>query len=862
MNIAQRILRRRYLAVVLTAFVGALSTIASFLVVCSWEYRVAEIRFQSQAKSYLEAVNADLGNASTLLYTIAAHISSSDDRVSAHEFGAFSADLHRRVSGLRDTAWAPRVTLAERAKFERDARAAGLTGYQIMQIGPHGKLIRAKPRPNYFALLYFEAGGAKRAMLGVDLTAEKVRARAAQRALKTGQPAATPPMDVVTVQHPGAGVLSYMPVYASRHVGPGRPDMAQGLVLGVFDLHELLEKSLARATTMAGLNLYVFNPAARPDRRVIYRTVLSATAGLPLTEAGLRSGAHWESTIVLVDQHLSAIVTPVVPLRFLSWTLFAIATLMGGFTMTGMIVAYLLLSTRRTTQLETLTASLKATTVTLYETNEHITKISLHDALTGMPNRLLFRERMDQAVARFRRGAPFVVLFLDLDRFKAVNDTLGHGAGDSLLCAVAERIGGCIRDVDTAARLGGDEFAIILSNLTDEAGIAIVANRLIESISKPYVLEAGPVVIGVSIGAAIATHGATAASMAAEADLAMYEAKDAGRGTFRVFEERLRARVSDKRLMENDLRSALEQNELEVHYQPMVNLAENRVSCFEALVRWNHPLHGMIPPIEFIPVAEECGLIGQLGLLVLLKACEDAAGWPENIRVAVNVSAVQLKDAAMLSNVLQCLSTSTLSPARLEIELTEAAVLQNDRKTMALLSDLRKLGVAVAFDDFGTGYSSLSNLLRFPFDKIKIDRSFVGNIEASPNADAIVRAVAGLGAHLNLTTTGEGVETAQQLERLRSVGCTEAQGYLFSPAVPNAEVPELLRALDKRLGRRGEPAADRTEPRKRSSHPQLRRTMSRLKDTARPTPSNRARPLSTADEPRRSSAPAPILIRS
>jgi diguanylate cyclase (GGDEF)-like protein len=786
------------MAVVLTALVGTLVTIAAFLLVCSWEYRVAEIDFQSKARSYLEVINADLGDASTLLYTIAAFISSNDHPVTEPEFAQFSASLHRRVSGLRDTAWAPHVTLAQRPKFERDAGAAGMADYQILQFGPQHKLIRAKPRPQYYALLFIEAGGAKRPLLGLDLIGDKVRARAALRALQTREPAATPPTDVVTVKQPGAGVLSYMPVYSSWRGRGTAPHSAAGLVLGVFDVHTLVEHILARNASTVGLDLYLFNPAARSDRRVLYRTQLSARAGRPLTEAALLLGAHWQSTVLLIDQHLGAIVTPSRPLRTVRWSLFSGTTLIVGLTMTAMSVAYLLLLLRRALQLETLTTSLHATTLTLHENNEYVTRLSLHDALTGMPNRLLFRERMDQAVARFRRTAPFALLFLDLDRFKSVNDTLGHGAGDQLLMAVAERINASVRDIDTAARLGGDEFAIILADVADAATISILANRLINNISKPYTINSQLIVVGVSVGAAIATPGVTAEALVAEADLAMYAAKDAGRGTFRVFEERLRAHVDQKRLLENDLRGALERNELEVHYQPLIHLADNRVSCFEALVRWKHPVRGMIPPDQFIPVAEECGLIGQLGLWVLLTACKDAAGWPQPVKLAVNVSPIQFKDTALLTNILECLTISGLSPERLELELTEAAVLEHAGTTIALLRHLRTLGVGVAFDDFGTGYSSLSSLLRFPFDKIKIDRSFIEDVETSPSAAAIVQALVRLAAGLNLVTTAEGIETQPQLEKLRNCGCTEAQGYLFSPARPNAEVPRLLRELGAR----------------------------------------------------------------
>jgi diguanylate cyclase (GGDEF)-like protein len=403
---------------------------------------------------------------------------------------------------------------------------------------------------------------------------------------------------------------------------------------------------------------------------------------------------------------------------------------------------------------------------------------------------------MDQAIARFRRGAPFGLLFLDLDRFKAVNDTLGHGAGDRLLCAVAERIANCIRETDTAARLGGDEFAIVLADTAGEVNLEQVAQRLIDSIKEPYAIDGRQIVIGVSIGGSLAGQGVTTETIVAEADLAMYDAKEAGRGVFRLFERDLRTRVDEKRVLENELRHALAAGELEVHYQPLLNLQDNRVVSFEALVRWRHPVQGMIPPARFLPVAEECGIIGQLGLWVLRTACQDAAGWPVPVKLAVNVSPLQLKDPTLFASVVKILEATGLAPRRLELELTEASVLDNSEQTLTALRQLREIGASIAFDDFGTGYSSLSSLLRFPFDKIKIDRSFIDDSERSPSAAAIVRAVVGIGTSLNLVTTGEGIETREQLARLRGYGCTEVQGFLFSPARPNSEVPRLLRELE------------------------------------------------------------------
>jgi diguanylate cyclase (GGDEF)-like protein len=797
----------RYTSVILTAIVGTLLTIGAFLLVCTWQYGIAIDDFQSKAKGCLASVNADLSAAATMMDTVAAFIASTDHPVSANEFARFSAAVHEQVPGLRNIAWAPRITLEERPAFERAARAAGMADYEILQFGPHLSLTRATPRAEYYPLIYVEAQGGNRNLLGLDVISETLRAAAARRAMRTGQPAATPPIDVPSIKQPGAGVLSYMPVDSSRSGNGGGVRSVQGLVLGVFDIPEIVGTIVAKNAAAHGLNVDLFNQAIRSSRRRIYQSSAPAAAERQPALTALLAGAHWQGTILLIDQPIGAIVTPVKPLNFARWTVIGITTLLVGFAMTAMSVRQLLLAVQRTRQLESLTTNLQATTLMLHANNERITQISRHDPLTGMPNRVLLRERMDQAIARLRRGDPFGLLFLDLDHFKDVNDTLGHGAGDTLLCAVAERIMSCVRDVDTAARLGGDEFAILLADVPDQRTIATTAKRLIDSISKPYAIDTAPVVIGVSIGAAIATSEASADTLTAQADLAMYEAKNAGRGTFRLFENRLQTSVDEKQLLERDLRQGLACNELQVYYQPIVDLAENRVSCFEAFLHWSHPGRGVVPPDQFIPVAEECGLIERLGAWVLRTACADAAGWPQPIKVAVKISALQFKDATLLNTILRCLKTSGLPPDRLQIEITGAALRKHSERALPLLRQARKLGVGVAFDDLGIGYSSLTSLLIFPFDRLKIDRSLIAQIQASASAAAIVRAVIGLGTSLNVTTTAEGIETIEQLDLVRSYGCNEAQGYLFAHAQPNAQVPDLLRTLLARFPPKDHPEA-------------------------------------------------------
>jgi diguanylate cyclase (GGDEF)-like protein/PAS domain S-box-containing protein len=423
-----------------------------------------------------------------------------------------------------------------------------------------------------------------------------------------------------------------------------------------------------------------------------------------------------------------------------------------------------------------------------------ISHMARHDALTDLPNRTLFRERLEQALRSAKRGDCVAVLCVDLDHFKGINDSLGHPIGDDLLKEVAVRMARCVRNSDTVSRLGGDEFAIVqVSSESQVLSAATLASRLVEVVSAPYEIQGHHIVIGLSVGISVTPNdGCDPDQLLKNADMALYRAKEDGRGIFRFFEAGMDARAQARRLLEVDLRAALLRSEFVVYYQPIQNIQADRIVGFEALVRWNHPLRGMIPPLSFIPLAEETGLIVQLGDWVLRTACRDAAGWSQDVCVAVNLSPAQFKDRNLVSSVISALEISGLAACRLELEITESVLLQESDITLATLHKLRALGVRISMDDFGTGYSSLSYLRSFPFDKIKIDRSFVSEVATRDDSMAIVRAVTGLGKSLGISTTAEGVETSEQLALLRLEGCTEVQGYLFSPPRPAEDVEKML----------------------------------------------------------------------
>jgi diguanylate cyclase (GGDEF)-like protein/PAS domain S-box-containing protein len=427
-----------------------------------------------------------------------------------------------------------------------------------------------------------------------------------------------------------------------------------------------------------------------------------------------------------------------------------------------------------------------------------IAHMAHHDDLTNLANRMMFNERLTEAIAHIRcNGESLAVHCIDLDHFKTVNDTLGHPIGDRLLRAVAERMKACLRDTDLIARLGGDEFSIVQWPITGPNDADMLAHQLIEVISRPYELDGQEIIIGASIGMALGpADGDTAETLLRNADMALYRAKGAGRGDAHFFEAEMDRQIQARRGLELDLRKALGNDELELYYQPLVNLETSEVCAFEALLRWHHPTRGAVPPNEFIPIAEDIGLIAALSHWVLRTACVEATKWPDTVKVAVNLSPVQFRSKGLVESVVAALAHSGLNPGRLELEITESVLLSETEANLATLHQLREIGARISLDDFGTGYSSLSYLRSFPFDKIKIDRSFVRDLGLRPDSMAIIRAIVGLGRSLNIATAVEGVETQEQLELLKAECCTEVQGFLFSSPVPAARVTKLLpRAL-------------------------------------------------------------------
>jgi len=430
-------------------------------------------------------------------------------------------------------------------------------------------------------------------------------------------------------------------------------------------------------------------------------------------------------------------------------------------------------------------------------TADRIAWLAEHDTLTGLPNRSAFAERLAAAARSSDGERGFAVLTIDLDRFKEVNDTLGHPCGDQILKEAAARLRALVDGDTVITRLGGDEFAVIQRGVSDPEAAGALAAAIIDALDRPFQFDGHTVVIGASVGIALAPRDSAGAGtdgdeLLKKSDLALYRAKEENRGSFRFFESGMDARMRERRDIEGDLRIAIQEGQFEVHYQPLLDLATGAITCFEALVRWQHPTRGLLQPADFIPIAEESNLIIPIGEWVLRQACRDAAGWPDGIKVAVNLSPAQLKRGDLIAVTVSALATAGLDADRLELEITESVLLNDEAWVRSLLERLAALGVRIAMDDFGTGYSSLSYLRSFPFSKIKIDRSFVDGVVGQSDALAIVQATIQLSQKLGMETTAEGVETAEQLALLSAEGCTHAQGFHVSRPVPIAFIDALL----------------------------------------------------------------------
>ncbi|WFU28855.1 EAL domain-containing protein [Bradyrhizobium sp. CB1717] len=760
--------------------VGLLFSIVGAAAVARWENRVNRIEFENAAETEAIVMQHGMGEYISRLVALRTLFESTNEQITRSEFETFSARLFERHPGMLRIAWLPRVNRKERADYEAAAVADGVSGYRIKSL--QGDAFAAAPQSDEYFPVFYSTQPKTSQVYGMDYTSIPERLAVLERARDNDGVAAVRTR-LYEPRESGRlpDVLVAIPVYAkgtSRDTVADRRRNLAGFVVGVFDLPLLIQSIRVTTGASPAVSVNVYPPFT--GQIVSLEDMLpdySSAATAPQSMRDVARTLHWSGGLKIGDTDWQVRAMPTAGGALETAYDRAVAVLIVGMLLTLSLSTYLMLASRNSRRLSL--------------ANRRVLELAQTDILTGLPNRAFFLARLDELNRQLDdNGAAFSILMLDLDRFKNVNDSLGHGAGDVLLRQVAQRLKSALRATDVLARLGGDEFAVIQGACEDQRACATeLAGRVAKLVAQPFLLPGHRVEIGTSIGIAIAPdHGSDHEQLLKKADLALYRSKSAGRNCFTVYDEAMSAELEARNTLEGDLRDAIARCQLEVHYQPFVDATGGVRRGFEALVRWRHPSRGLIPPDQFIPLAEETGLIVPLGEFVLRRACADAAGWSSDLMVAVNLSPIQFKEAELFEMICAALADSGLPPPRLEIEITESVLLERGVENLAFMERLKSIGIELALDDFGTGYSSLSYLVAFPFDKIKIDKSFIRNLTHQPRSSAIISSIVTLARGLDMSVTAEGVETAEEFERLRALGVNFAQGYLFGRPQPVDEI--------------------------------------------------------------------------
>jgi diguanylate cyclase (GGDEF)-like protein len=760
-----------YRPALIAACVGTLLSLAGAIAVGQWENRLSRTEFEGLAENQAITIQNGVNEYVGRLITLRTLFESANEDITRSEYETFSQRLFQGHPGLLRVAWVPRVTHKERAEYEAAAIADGLSGYQIKTFADGA----AAPLADVYFPVYFSTEPKTSVVYGLDYWTVAERRAMLERARDADQ--------VVVLRtklyetRNGAipyGVMVAVPVYAkgtSRTTIADRRRNLNGFVIGIFDLPPLVQAIRANSRVPSAIAIDVY-----PPRTADGSGVEPDFSSAPGTSIAKRQGAPtWSTALKIGDTSWLLQAAPASDGLHMDHHYRALALFAAGVVTTIFLAIYLALSSRNALQLSL--------------ANRRVLELAQTDLLTGLPNRGFFLEQL-HGINAGAGSAGYAVLLLDLDRFKNVNDSLGHAAGDALLRLVALRLRSTLRESDVLARLGGDEFAVILTGGADQRVLAIdLARRISKLIAEPFQLLGHRVEIGTSIGIALAPeHGFNQEQLLKKADLALYRSKSAGRNCYTVYDEAMSAELEARNTLESDLRDAIARCEFEVHYQPFYDAGTCRRRGVEALVRWRHPVKGLIPPDQFIPLAESTGLIVPLGEWVIARACEDATAWPDDVKVAVNLSPVQFKQAELFDVIQRSLKRSGLKPQRLEIEITESVLLEQAVENHSFIDKLKGIGISLALDDFGTGYSSLRSLTAFPFDKIKIDKSFIANLTKRQDSSAIISSVVTLARGLDMSITAEGVETTEQLDHLRSLGVNFAQGYLLGRPMPASQL--------------------------------------------------------------------------
>ncbi|CAN5327233.1 EAL domain-containing protein [soil metagenome] len=764
------------------AIIGLLLSLAGAYAVGKWEERIAKLEFEAVAETQTIIMQNGINEYTSRLVALRTLFESANEEISRSEFETFSARLFEQRPGILRVGWMPRINRKERAEYEAAAVDDGISGYQIKSLGASDGITTAPQSDEYFPI-FFSSEPKTSKVYGLDYSTDPERRATLERARDNNLITALR-AKLYEANHGSRplGVLVCVPVYVkgtSRTLVSDRRRNLAGFVIGILNLPQLLQsiRETTAATPAVSISVYsaeVFSKAKAGDHAT---PDFSSDHPKSRSRLAIASSLTWSGDLTIGDTSWRVLATPAANGRLITHYDRALTVLAAGIVITTFLAIYLALAGRNSRQLA--------------DANRRVLELAQTDVLTGLPNRAFFLDQLENVNTReFLYGETFSVLMLDLDRFKNVNDSLGHAAGDALLQQVAHRLRSALREADVLARLGGDEFAIIQIGSDDQQNASInLATRISHLISEPFLLPGHRVEIGTSIGISLAPlHGSDQEQLLKKADLALYRSKSAGRNCFTLYDEAMSAELEARVTLESDLRDAIALCQFELHYQPFFDILTGHRQGLEALVRWRHPTRGLIPPDKFIPLAEESGLILPLGEWVLRRACDDAASWSSDIKVAVNVSPVQFKQAELFDIVQSALCNSGLPANRLEIELTESVLLERATENNALMEKLKDIGISLALDDFGTGYSSLSCLTAFPFDKIKIDKSFICRLTEHRNSSAIISSIVTLACGLDMSVTAEGVETSEQLEILKMLGVNFAQGYLLGRPVPFNDV--------------------------------------------------------------------------
>ncbi len=782
---------RPFLPCILAAVIGVGVSSTAADMTARRETKQAELQFNVIAENHFMVVQNGLNEYVNRLRAVRALFDSSEKPVTRNEFEAFTRPLLLENAAIATLSWVPRVFDFERAEHERAGVEQGLPDYQIKVMDADGKMSPSPERSEYYPIFYATVPGTS-PLYGLDLRSEPPTRAEMEGARDGNRLGFSPVRALVSADGSQGGFLFSLPIYQRGQPHDSIDDRRSnliGFVHGSLITGKMIDTIITENKTPKGLDAFFFEPGAGSDAMPVYvhGSRLRTTPAQARTAASLAAEPHWSRNLMADGQPWLTMAMvpmpdgPLMPRHDRSWIVLSF-----GLIITGVVVIYI--------------RSLGRHASHMMQVNQRVSDLAQMDALTLLANRRAFVDRLNAAFAACSRGAtPFAVIYFDLDHFKDVNDTLGHGIGDALLRQVAERVISAVRQNDIVARFGGDEFAILQSDVDDPAAAGVLAAKIGSLVAKPYLIEGNEVHITASIG--ISHYSPDIAgpdAMMIQADLALYRAKGDGRNCFRFHSADLDRQVEERVVIADELRGALDRNELELHYQPQVELRSGRIVGLEALLRWNNPERGQIPPSVFIPIAERSGQIQSLGQWALDAACRQLRVWQDAglapALLGVNFSALQLKSSPDLDReVAASLGKWSIAPEMIEIELTESVLMDITQQHNDRFERLRRLGVRIAIDDFGTGYSSLSYLANYPINRVKIAQELVSGVDTDSRSAAVVRAAIRLAHELGIEIIAEGVETEGQEKFLLLAGCEHGQGYFFSKPVKVERATELLR---------------------------------------------------------------------